>query len=421
MQSQEVHPESVVDRSQARRRKRRTPLQLVALMGPAFVVGAWQFGPGNLASAVQAGSRYQYSLIWVVVISTLLMIAFTDMSVRIGIKSPVSLLSAVKQHLGKPVGVLAGLGVFAITLMFSVGNAVGSGLGLSLLFGGSPVLWTLACTAAVGFILLMRNVYSIVEKLLVVVVATMSVGFVASAFISRPDWVQAAEGLVPTLPPGSEILVVAVVGTNFSINAAFYTAYGTQERRRTEADYRDVTLVDTIPGIIAPGVMTALVIAVSAAVLGATGTTAATIVELARVFEPLAGSAGSFLFALGLSGAAFSSMIANATAGGTMLADGLGFGQSASSKPARMIMASILLFGVAITLLFQGSPVGLIVVAQSLTVLVAPFLGLLLLIMSNRRSLMGDMRNKLLHNIVGAVGFIAILTMSLRLVMTLLS
>lgn len=422
MQSQEVHPESVVDRSQARqRRKRRTPLQLVALMGPAFVVGAWQFGPGNLASAVQAGSGYQYSLIWVVVISTLLMIAFTDMSVRIGIKSPVSLLSAVKQHLGKPVGVLAGLGVFAITLMFSVGNAVGSGLGLSLLFGGSPVLWTLACTAAVGFILLMRNVYSIVEKLLVVVVATMSVGFVASAFISRPDWVQAAEGLVPTLPPGSEILVVAVVGTNFSINAAFYTAYGTQERRRTEADYRDVTLVDTIPGIIAPGVMTALVIAVSAAVLGATGTTAATIVELARVFEPLAGSAGSFLFALGLSGAAFSSMIANATAGGTMLADGLGFGQSASSKPARMIMASILLFGVAITLLFQGSPVGLIVVAQSLTVLVAPFLGLLLLIMSNRRSLMGDMRNKLLHNIVGAVGFIAILTMSLRLVMTLLS
>lgn len=422
MQSQEVHPESVVDRSQARqRRKRRTPLQLVALMGPAFVVGAWQFGPGNLASAVQAGSGYQYSLIWVVVISTLLMIAFTDMSVRIGIKSPVSLLSAVKQHLGKPVGVLAGLGVFAITLMFSVGNAVGSGLGLSLLFGGSPVLWTLACTAAVGFILLMRNVYSIVEKLLVVVVATMSVGFVASAFISRPDWVQAAEGLVPTLPPGSEILVVAVVGTNFSINAAFYTAYGTQERRRTEADYRDVTLVDTIPGIIAPGVMTALVIAVSAAVLGATGTTAATIVELARVFEPLAGSAGSFLFALGLSGAAFSSMIANATAGGTMLADGLGFGQSASSKPARMIMASILLFGVAITLSFQGSPVGLIVVAQSLTVLVAPFLGLLLLIMSNRRSLMGDMRNKLLHNIVGAVGFIAILTMSLRLVMTLLS
>lgn len=422
MQSQEVHPETVVERGQARQqRKRRTPLQLVALMGPAFVVGAWQFGPGNLASAVQAGSGYQYSLIWVVVISTLLMIAFTDMSVRIGIKSPVSLLSAVKQHLGKPTGVLAGLGVFAITLMFSVGNAVGSGLGLSLLFGGSPVLWTLACTAAVGFILLMRNVYSIVEKLLVVVVATMSIGFVASAFISRPDWVQAAEGLVPTLPPGSEILVVAVVGTNFSINAAFYTAYGTQERRRTEADYRDVTLVDTIPGIIAPGVMTALVIAVSAAVLGATGTTAATIVELARVFEPLAGSAGSFLFALGLSGAAFSSMIANATAGGTMLADGLGFGQSASSKPARMIMASILLFGVATTLLFQGSPVGLIVVAQSLTVLVAPFLGLLLLIMSNRRSLMGDMRNKLLHNIVGAVGFVAILTMSVRLVMMLLN
>ena len=67
---------------------RRTPLlRLLALMGPAFVVGAWQFGPGNLASAVQAGSRFGYSLIWVIAVSTLLMIMFTDMSIRIAVSS----------------------------------------------------------------------------------------------------------------------------------------------------------------------------------------------------------------------------------------------------------------------------------------------------------------------------------------------
>ena len=57
-------------------------LRMLALVGPAFVVGAWQFGPGNLTSAVQAGSQFGYTLIWVIVVSTALMIMFTDMSVR---------------------------------------------------------------------------------------------------------------------------------------------------------------------------------------------------------------------------------------------------------------------------------------------------------------------------------------------------
>ena len=119
-------------------RKRRTFWQQLGLIGPAFVAGAWQFGPGNLTTAVQAGSGYQYTLIWVIVVSTILMIFLTDMSVRLGIKSPVSLIASIKDHLGTWVGVLAGIGIFLITLCFSVGNAVGSGLGLSMLFGGSP-------------------------------------------------------------------------------------------------------------------------------------------------------------------------------------------------------------------------------------------------------------------------------------------
>ena len=59
---------------------------MLALMGPAFVAGAWQFGPGNLTTAVQAGSGYLYTLIWVIVVSTIQMIFLTDMSVRLGIR-----------------------------------------------------------------------------------------------------------------------------------------------------------------------------------------------------------------------------------------------------------------------------------------------------------------------------------------------
>jgi manganese transport protein len=406
--------------AQGATKKHRTFLGYLALMGPAFVVGAWQFGPGNLTTAVQAGSRFDYSLVWVIAVSTVLMIFFTDMSVRLGIATPTSLITSIKEHLGKWVGILAGFGVFGITLMFSVGNAVGSGLGLSLIFGGSPVLWTVVCTAAVGFVLAFRNVYGIVEKALLAIVVLMGIAFIASTVVAQPDWYRSMEGMVPQLPAGSEILIVALVGTNFSINAAFYTSYGIKEHRRTRADYRDITLVDTIPGIVAPGIMTALVIMVAAAVLGKTGAEAGTISALASIFTPLAGPTGAMLFALGLSGAAFSSMIANATAGGTMLSDAMGRGAQAGSPAARIVTGMILAFGLIVTLSFQSSPVALIVIAQSLTVLIAPMLGILIVIMANRRSIMGDLRNKWWHNLFGAIGLIAIIASSIRLITALL-
>ena len=136
--------------------------------------------------------------------------------------------------------------------------------------------------------------------------------------------------------------------------------------------------------------MTALVIVVAAAVLGKTGEAAPTIVALAGIFEPLAGPIGSTIFALGFFGAAFSSMIANATAGGTMLSDGLGRGASSSSITAKVVSGSILAFGIIVTLLFQASPIQLIVIAQALTIFVAPLLAALILIMANRKSLMGE-------------------------------
>ncbi|WP_326521404.1 divalent metal cation transporter [Halomonas rhizosphaerae] len=59
--------------------------QMLALMGPAFVAGAWRFGPGALTSAVQAGSQYGYVLLWVILVSAVLMFVFNDMAVRLGL------------------------------------------------------------------------------------------------------------------------------------------------------------------------------------------------------------------------------------------------------------------------------------------------------------------------------------------------
>lgn len=396
----------------------RSLMAKLALMGPAFIAGAWQFGPGNLASAIEAGSAFSYALIWVIAVSTLLMIFFTDMSVRVGIASPVSMIQTIKQNLGRPVGVVAGLGVFFITLCFSVGNAAGSGLALSMLFGGNPILWTLMVSLAVAFILLVRNVYKTIERALLALVAMMAVGFIGSAFMARPDWAAGLAGALPTFPPGAEILIVALVGTNFSINAAFFTSYATQARKTRPDQYADTTLSDTIPGIVAPGVMTALVIMVAAAVLGHTGQRVETLPQLASVFEPLAGQVGYYVFVTGFFAAAFSSMLANCTAGGTLLSDGLGWGGSFDSVRTKILVGGVLLFGLLVTAFAPGSRIQLIILAQAMTVLVAPMLGVLLVLTANSKRL-GDLRNRWWQNLFAAIGLISIFATSLLLILSL--
>ena len=401
--------------------RRNKFMRHIAMMGPAFIVGAWQFGPGNLVSAVQAGSLYSYSLIWVIALSTILMVAFADMSIRVGIMSSGSLVETIKKTLGKPTGMAAGLGVFSITLCFSVGNAVGAGLGLSLVLGGSPVRWTLACSVLVATIMFARQAYRVIEKVVLVIVALMGISFIITAIITQPDWMAAGTGaIVPEIPSGVGLLLVALVGTNFSLNAAFYAGYASRERGLRRDQYHETTIADTIPGIVAPGIMTALVIAASAAVLsGKGGPEGATLQQFSAVLEPLAGEAGRTIFALGFFGAALSAMIANATAGGTLLSDGFGWGNRLSSWRVRLGVLGVLTVGATVTVLAQGtSPVKLIIVAQALTVVVAPFIGILLIILSNNRRLMGDLSNKWWQNVAAAVGVVAIFATCYQLIVT---
>ncbi|HRO95014.1 Nramp family divalent metal transporter [uncultured Citricoccus sp.] len=404
----------------APRKSRSRLLGALALMGPGFIVGAWQFGPGNLASAVQAGSLHGYDLIWVIAVSTVLMLGFTDMSVRIALASDRSLIQMIKKRLGKVTGVAAGIGVFLITLMFSVGNAVGSGLGMSMVFGGSPTLWTLACTVLVAIVAWAPNYYKVFERGLLAIIALMAIGFLASAVLTKPDWVEVADGFIPSLPPGAGMLLVALVGTNFSINAAFYTGYASRERGLRPEQYKATTLADTIPGIVAPGIMTILVIVAAATALRATGGEAKTLADLAKVLEPVAGPAGPIVFGLGFTCAAFSSMIANATAGGTLISDALGWGNKLDRHRVKAMICLVLAFGLAVTLLAQGSPIQLIITAQALTVIVAPLLGILLLIMATRKDVMGKYVNRWWQTLLGLVGLIAILATCYRLASSLL-
>ncbi len=405
------------DDVRAERSALRRALRPIALIGPGFIAGTWQFGPGSLTTSVQAGNAYGYQLLWVIVVSTLISIAFTDMSVRIAIRSDRSIVNTAKHYYGRWVGFGAGFGVFLLTLIFSVGNAVAAGASLSILFGGPPPMWMGLCTAAVVFVAFARNVYRVIERMLIALLAIMAIGFVVSALMTSPEWDEIGRGMVPTIPPGSELLIIALAGTNFSINAAFYISYAVRERKVKEEQYREVTLTDTIPGIGAPGVMAIFVVAAAVAA-NRGGEPAESVGDLGSALEPIAGPAAATLFAVGFFAAAFSSMVANSIASGTVLSDALGWGSKLSSGRVRYLVLIPLCFGGTISVIAGSSPVSLIISAQALTVVVAPLVGCVILLLACRRDLMGGLVLRPWMRVFGLFGFAVLMLLSLRLIFT---
>jgi manganese transport protein len=113
-----------------------------------------------------------------------------------------------------------------------------------------------------------------------------------------------------------------------------------------------------------------------------------------------------------LFGAAFSSVIGNASVGGTLLGDALGLGSNFSSKPVRYLVALVMVIGASVAIRFGKLPLELIVFAQSVTIFVVPFIGTAMYFIGNDKKIMGDRVNSTFVKIFGALGLIIIFSLA---------
>ena len=140
---------------------------------------------------------------------------------------------------------------------------------------------------------------------------------------------------------------------------------------------------------------------------------------MARVLEPLFGNYASAFFLVGLFGAAFSSLIGNASLGGTLMSDALGMGSNFSSIIVRGLIALVMIIGALIAIVFGSLPIQLMIFAQSITILVVPFLGIALYLIANDRSIMKDLTNSTKAKVFGAFGLLILIGLAIRNVQTL--
>ena len=389
------------------------------ILGPGIITAALVFGPGSLTIASKLGAGFEYKLLWVVILTTFFMAIFTLMGARIGISLEKSLVNTIRDTYGKAFSLIIGFGVFLVAASFQSGNSIGAGLAFAELFNTSSIPWILLFSVLAIALLFLKSFYKILEKIMMIMIGIMVFSFLITLILSGPQIIAIAKGIKPSLPSGSELLVIALIASSFSMVGAFYQSYLVQERGWQKHQLK-MCQYESLTGIIILGMITFMIMAAAGSVLFPKGIQVNSAAEMGTALEPLFGNLASTVFMIGLFAASFSSLLGNATLGGAVLADAFSLGNKLSSLPLRMLIMLVIITGAVIAVAFSHLQLKLIVIAQALTMIVAPIVGIFILLVSSNPNIMGDLKISRSLKIFGIIGLIIILLLGIGFVKIIL-
>lgn len=384
--------------------------KILNILGPGIITAALVFGPSKMTITSKMGADYEFGLMWIVIVALFFMGAFTAMCSRIGVVQEKSLLTLIKENFNKNIGIAIGVGIFLVATSFQAGNSIGVGIAIGESTGTSKDIWIIAFTILGIALLFFPSFYKIMEKLMIGLVLIMLFCFVATLFLADIDVSKLVHGFVPSLPEGSLPLVIAFTASCFSLVGAFYQTYLIQERKKISPEGVSIKQSErgAFTGVAILGFMSASVLICAAAVLFPKGIHVSSAAEMGKALEPLFGHYASSLFFIGLFGASFSSLVGNATVGGALLGDALGFGSNLSSKKVKVLISVVMILGCIVAVSFGKLPLELIVLAQSVTIFLVPFIGISIFVVANSKKVMGVNANTGFYKIVGVLGLIVI-------------
>ena len=396
-------------------RKNNKLFAFLKILGPGIITAALVFGPGSLTIASKLGAGFQYQLLWVVVLITFFMAVFTIMAARIGLSSEKTLVTLIRVKYGKVFSIISGLGVFLVTVSFQSGNSIGAGLAFAELFNTSSIPWIILFSCLAISLLFLKSFYRILEKIMIGMIGIMILSFLVTLVLSGPQIMSMVKGFIPAIPSGSELLVIALVASSFSIVGAFYQSYLVQERGWKKHEVK-LCQYESLTGIIILGMVTFMIMSAAGSVLFPKGIQVNSAAEMGKALEPLFGNLASSVFMVGLFAASFSSLLGNATLGGAVLGDALSLGNRLSALPLRLLIMVVIIVGATFAIAFSHLQLNLIVIAQALTMIVAPIIGVFVLLISTNNTIMGDMKISKTLKIFGIFGLCFVILLGIGFV-----
>ena len=392
-------------------------------VGPAFLVTAAFIGPGTVITASMAGANYGLTLIWALLFAMIATLVLQEMAARLGIITQQGLGENIRQAISQPfwrtLTIL--LVVSAIVIgngAYQSGNISGASLGLasiseqlSLSIAYTNVVFPVLI-GSVAFILLYTGSYKLIERALVVLVGLMSMAFLVSFFLTKPDWT----GLISSmfafeLPTGAGLTVIALIGTTVVPYNLFLHAATASKKWQSSSDLTEARQ-DLFISIPLGGLISIAIVSTAASAFFGQQLQLQSAADLAPSLQPLFGDWASIFIAIGLFAAGISSAITAPLAAAFALSGILNWNKGLNALSFKMTWMTILVIGVVVASLGY-KPIAIIWFAQVANGILLPVISVFLLWIMNSQVL-GEYRNNLWQNIAGAAVIFITLMLSAR-------
>ncbi|MCK5678038.1 MAG: Nramp family divalent metal transporter [Flavobacteriaceae bacterium] len=380
-------------------------------IGPATLIAAAFIGPGTVTLCSIAGVNFGYNLLWAMLLSIIATIVLQEMSARLGIVTQKSLSEVLRNEINNPFfKVLAAVLVMSAIVIgnaaYEAGNISGGVLGLasllpntSLEIGNYTFNYLSLIIGFLAFILLYIGNYKILERSLVTLVILMSLSFVITAVITKPDVLAIIKGaFIPKLPKDSLLTVIGLIGTTVVPYNLFLHASLVKEKWHHKEDL-PLARKDTFIAVIVGGIVSMAII-ISAASSNLTSINNA--IDLAEGLVPLYGNFAKYFMAIGLFAAGITSAITAPLAAAYVAKGVLGWKNGLKSKKFRAVWMFILFLGVLFSSL-NINPIEIIKFAQIANGILLPIITGFLLWIMNKKDVLGKYSNNMTQNILGLI------------------
>jgi manganese transport protein len=391
-------------------------------LGPATIVTAAFIGPGTVTLCSLAGAQYGYVLLWTMVLSVIITIVLQNMAAKLGLFTQKGLAGIIKDEFKAPLLKISAIVLIVAAIVigntaYEAGNISGGMLGLSAIFPkatitilGLTLNYQSLLIGLIAFILLWFRNHKALEKSLIGLVLLMSVAFIVTMLISKPDLTAIFKGLFwPKFPKNSLLTIVGLVGTTVVPYNLFLHAALVKDTWHSPSDLKFLRK-DTIVAVVLGGVISTAII-ITAASSGMTNITNAA--DLAKGMAPLFGSFAKYVLGIGLFAAGITSAITAPLAAAYVFTNCFGWSSDLKSTKFRFVWLLILLIGVVFSSI-GFKPIEIIKFAQVANGILLPVIAVFLLWLSNKTSLLGKYKNTNKQNAISAIIILIIIFLSIK-------
>jgi len=405
--------------------KKQSLLRLFLYTGPALIVSMAYMDPGNYGTDIAGGASLNYSLLWVVWLSSAMAMMLQYLSGKLGIATGKSLPEIMREKLKKKIFIMPyWLAAEAAAAATDLAEYLGTVIALNLLFG-IPLIYA-AIFGALDVILILAlttRKFRILERMFILFVSIIGFGFLYEIFITKPDPSAILyHSFVPILANSSALLIsVGIIGATVMPHALFVHSWLTKNKIKDKSiqekrTLRKLHLTETVAILTIAGMVNAAIMIIAAAAFNAHFSNIASISDAYKTLIPLFGLGAGTVFIITLLASGISSSVVGTLAGQTIM-EGL-LGMKVNVWLRRVVTRFINVIPTTIALLLGFDPLSILVYSQVILSLMIPLPMIPLVLLTRNKAVMGEFVNRNITTIISIVFVGIILSFNSYLIAT---